>query len=573
MAYYILGLNDSNSAAALMCDGELLAAARQERFDRIKFSDQFPLDAVTYCLQEADINIKQVDQVVFAWNPGHELEPQFSPRAQREHRKFLYYVPNQLLRHVSGEASNKRIKQIRQKLFLPDATLPIIFAPHHECHASAAFFASPFESAAIMTMDAYGDDYTQAFWHGTGNRLKRLSITKFPHSIGSVYAAVTQFLGYRANSDEWKVMGLAAYGKPTYYDAFANMIDFDLDTGEISIDLNMFSYYIWSPRRYTDAFTRLLGPERQAGDELTQRHKDLAASFQKRIEEVGLKAASRIHEMTGEKNLCLAGGAFMNSKMNGLLQRDSPFDNVWVQPSADDGGGALGACLWHWCQDLGKGRSFSMEHDYWGPGYTEKEMQDALDATLVEYERLDNPSAVAAKSIAEGRVIGWFQGRMEYGQRALGNRSILADPRQPEMKDKINAMVKHREWFRPFAPAVLEEYQGDYFESDKRSSFMQMVYDVRMENNPLGATTHADNTARIQTVTRKENPLYWELIDEFRKITGVASVLNTSFNDNDEPIVMTPIQAIRTFYATGIEELFLGPFRLVKPKAGAKQST
>ncbi|WP_419783706.1 carbamoyltransferase [Maridesulfovibrio sp.] len=570
MAYYILGLNDSNSAAALMRDGELVAAARQERFDRIKFSDKFPLDAVSYCLQEADIDIKQVDQVVFAWNPGHELEPQFSPRAQREHRDFLHYVPNQLLRHVSGEPGNKRIKQIQQRLVLPDADLSITFAPHHECHACAAFFASPFESAAIMTMDAYGDDHTHAFWRGAGNRIERLGATKFPHSIGAVYAAVTQFLGYRANSDEWKVMGLAAYGKPTYYEAFAKMLDFDNETGQIRVDLNMFSYYLWSPRRYTEAFTRFLGPERLAGEELTQRHKDIAASFQKRVEEVGLKAAARIHEMTGEHNLCLAGGVFMNSKMNGLLQRDSNFDNVWVQPSADDGGGALGACLWHWCQELGNPRSFSMDHDYWGPGYSEEEIKEALDASLIEYERLENPAVTAAQSIAKGRVVGWFQGRMEYGQRALGNRSILADPRQPEMKDKINAMVKHREWYRPFAPAVLAEYQSEYFQSGKCSPFMQMVYDVRMENNPLGATTHADNTARIQTVTRAENPLYWELIDEFRKLTGVASVLNTSFNDNDEPIVMTPVQAIRTFYATGIEELFIGPFRLVKPKSSCK---
>jgi carbamoyltransferase len=563
----ILGLNDSNSAAAIIRDGRLVAAAREERFDRIKFSDAYPTRAVNYCLKEAGATLKEVDHVVFAWNPGHEIEPQFGTAAVREHRHFLHYIPNNLLGHIKGDKLNKRITSIDERLRFLEGQLEIHFVPHHESHAASAFFISPLEHAAIMTMDAYGDDVTQAFFRGNGNRLECLGWTPFPHSIGSVYAAMTQYLGYRANSDEWKVMGLSAYGAPEFYDKFKELIRFDHKAGEVRVNLDYFTYYLWSPRRYADLFVKTFGPERYPGDELNERHINLAASFQKRVEEIGLEMAVWLHEKTGLEALCLAGGVFMNSRMNGLLLKNSPFSKVWVQPSADDAGGSLGSCFFYWNQVLGKEREFIMEHDYWGPGFDEDEIKRALDDSLVAYEQLENPEKEAAAAIAAGKVIAWFQGKMEFGQRALGNRSILADARDPQMKDKINRLIKHREWYRPFAPAVLAECQSEYFDLNWPSDFMQMVLPIKKEKQGIiPAVVHADGTGRLQTIRKETNPRYWKVVDEFRKLTGVGVILNTSFNDNDEPIVCTPRDAIRTFYCTGLQELYIGSYRLIKAK-------
>lgn len=385
--------------------------------------------------------------------------------------------------------------------------------------------------------------------------------------MGQVYAAVTQYLGYRANSDEWKVMGLAAYGEPEYYDAFSRMIRFDKTRGELRFDLDFFTFFTWSPRRYSDQFIEVFGAERYSEEEITKRHINIAASFQRRVEDVVLEMCTYLAEKTKVDTLCLSGGVAMNSKMNGRILLESPFSSVWVQPSADDAGACLGACFYYWHQVLGKERGFVMEHDYWGPGFTDEEMRAALDDSLVPYDCLDNPEREAAKAIADNKVIGWFQGRMEFGQRALGNRSILADPRDPKMKDKINRLIKHREWYRPFAPAVLAEYQSDYFDSAFRSPFMQMVFPVRKEKQrSIPAVVHNDGTGRIQSVSNDSNSRFYKLISEFRDITGIPVVLNTSFNDNDEPIVCTPKQAIRTFFGTGIHELYLGNYRIVKSK-------
>jgi carbamoyltransferase len=564
---YILGLNDSNSAAAIIKDGKLLAAGREERFDRIKFSDAYPSRAVEYCLKTAGVKLKDVDHIVFAWNPGHEIEPQDSAAAIRHHKHFLHYVPNNLLRHIKGDKSNKKIAYIDQTIGFLDGKINLHFVPHHHSHAASAFFVSPYNKAAVLTIDAYGDDITHQFFVGDGNKLRSISKTLFPHSMGQVYAAVTQYLGYRANSDEWKVMGLAAYGESEYYDKFREIIRFDRDKGELRFDLDYFTYYIWNPRRYSELFVETFGPERHAEDELTKRHINIAASFQKRVEDVVLEMCKYLKKKTALKAICLAGGVAMNSKMNGRIAEESGFSDVWVQPSADDAGCSLGACFYYWNQVLGKKRKFIMEHDYWGPGFSDEEIKGALNDSLVAYEYMDNPEKEAARSIAENKVIGWFQGRMEFGQRALGNRSILADARDPGMKDKINKLIKHREWYRPFAPSVLEEYQSDYFEIDSPSPFMQKVYTVRKnKRGVIPAVVHKDGTGRVQTVTKDANGRYWKLIDEFRKITGVPVVLDTSFNDNDEPIVCTPKDAIRSFFGTGIHELYIGNYRVSKTK-------
>ncbi|CAB5083864.1 Nodulation protein nolO (EC [Olavius algarvensis associated proteobacterium Delta 3] len=563
----ILGLNDSNSAAAIIQDGRLVGMAREERFDRIKFSDAYPTAAVNFCLKEAGMTLKDLDAVVFAWNPGHELEPQDSAAAVRYHKHFLHYIPNNLLRHVGGEKQNKRIAGIREHIRFLEGDLDIHFLQHHPCHAASAFFISPFDEAAILTIDAYGDDITSEFFIGRGNTVTSIGRTLFPHSMGQVYAAVTQYLGYRANSDEWKVMGLAPYGKPVFYDQFEKMIRFDREKGELRFNLDYFMYYVWHPRRYSDEFIRVFGPERQPGEDLTEHHWNIAASFQLRVEDVLLDMCRYLHKKTGLDSLCLAGGVAMNSKANGRILMESPFNKVWIQPSADDAGGSIGACFYYWNQVLGNDREFYMAHDYWGPGFSDEEIRKALDDSLIPYERIEEIETAAAQAIAENKVIGWFQGRMEAGQRALGNRSILADPRDPAMKDKINQMVKHREWYRPFTPSVLKEYQGEWFGNAFPSHFMQMVYPIRPEkHDEIPAVTHVDGTGRLQTVEKTTNPRYWKLIDEFRKLTGVGLVLNTSFNDNDEPIVCTPKDAIRTFFGTGIHELYIGNYKVTKQR-------
>jgi len=562
---FILGLNDSNSAAAIIKDGQLLAMSREERYDRIKFSDDYPVRAVNYCLKEAGIEIKELDAVVFAWNPGHEIEPQAGRATVRDHRHLLHYIPNNLLGHIGGSQNNKRISQISEKIDFSDGNIKLHFLPHHQCHAAGAFLVSPFEKAAVLTIDAYGDNITSESFIGSGNKIKSILQTKFPHSMGQVYAAITQYLGYRANSDEWKVMGLAPYGELEFYDQFAKLIRFDKKLGELRFNLDYFSFYMWHPRRYSDEFINLFGKERYAGDEITQREMNIAASFQRRVEDVVLEMCEYLHKKTRLDSLCLSGGVAMNSKMNGRLLEESPFEKVWVQPSADDGGACLGACFYYWNHILGNERTFEYKHDYWGDGFSNDEIKSALDDSLVPYERFDNIAAVAAQAIADNKVICWFQGRMEAGQRALGNRSILGDPRSNKMKDKINASVKHREWYRPFAPSILEEFQNEYFETDIPSRFMQMVYQVKPEKRGvIPAVTHVDGSGRLQSVHKLTNPGYWKLIDEFRQLTGVPVVLNTSFNDNDEPIVRTPKDAIRSFFGTGIEELYIGNYRVKK---------
>jgi len=565
---YILGLNDSNSAAAIIKDGNLIAAVREERFDRIKFSDSYPNRAVEYCLNAAKIKLTDIDHIVFAWNPGHEIEPQESAAAIRYHKDFLHYIPNNLLRHIGGDKSNKKIEYIQETLGLKNGKINIHFIPHHHAHAAGAFFVSPFTNAAILTIDAYGDDITHQFFIGEGNSIKSIGKTHFPHSMGQVYAAITQFLGFRANSDEWKVMGLAAYGNLTYYEQFAKIVNFDKQRGELRFDLDYFTFYFWSPRRYSDQFIEIFGNERYNHETIEQRHMDIAASFQKRVEDVVLEMCNYLAEKTKMDMLCLSGGVAMNSKMNGRILFESSFSKVWVQPSADDAGTSIGACFYFWHQVLGNKRHFVMDHDYWGPGYSDEDIKRVLDDALLDYETLENPEKIAAQAIADGKVIGWFQGRMESGQRALGNRSLLADPRDPKMKEKINLLIKHREWFRPFAPSVLAEYQKEFFESGSPSPFMQMVFPVREEKKSLiSAVVHQDGTGRIQTVTKETNCRYWNLIEEFRKITGVPLVLNTSFNDNDEPIVCTPKEAIRTFFGTGIHELYIGKYRVTKKQS------
>lgn len=563
---YILGIKYIQSAAAITKNGVLLAHAREERFDRNKFSDSFPSKAIDYCLSVAGVTIDMIDAVAIAWNPGHELEPAESSKlGSRQYKHMLHRVPENLLQHVPGTRDNKSVNGISQQLLLNDTDLNIHYIPHHLCHTSTAYYQSGFDNAVAIALDAVGDDTCIEMHSINGTDIQTINSIKYPFSLGYLYAAFTQYLGYRANSDEWKVMGLSPYGKLKYYDQFSKLFSFNKLTGELEIDLSYYDYYKCSSRRYSRKFEALFGPERVEDDNITQYHMDLACSFQTRVEDIVIDMCNYMYDKTTVPNLCITGGVAMNSKMNGRISSETKFSNIYIPAMADDGGTAVGACYYYWYNMLHKPYIPEvLSHDYYGPGYSDDDIKSVIDSCKVKYSKPKNLFKSAASSLAKGKIVGWFQGRMETGNRALGNRSILADPRAVGMKDKINTAVKHREWYRPFAPAIMKEFQSEFFNTDIDSRYMQYVFPVRPEmQSKIPACVHVDGTGRLQTVCKNTNFKFHSLIEEFYKLTGVPVLLNTSFNDS-EPIVCTPEQAIRTFYGTGLDELYIGPFRIVK---------
>lgn len=575
-----------DSAACLVKDGIIVAAAQQERFSRVKHDHEFPDDAVNYCLKEGGITAKDLDYVVFYDKPLIKFErilETYVSYAPRGWASFLMAMPLWL----------------KQKLHLPNLIKKslgydgkILFPEHHESHAASAFFPSPFNRAAFLTMDGVGEWTTTSFGVGEGNKIRIEYEIKFPHSLGLLYSAFTYFTGFKVNSGEYKVMGLAPYGEPKYVEAILNeLIDIKED-GSFKLNMDYFTY----PYGLTmtgRAFEKLFGgPARTPEAKLTQREMDLAKSIQVVTEEVMIRTARHIKKVTGEKNLCLAGGVALNCVGNGRILREGPFDEIWIQPAAGDAGGALGAALFAWYQLLGNERVADDAHDmqsgtYLGPAYGEKEIRDFLDGHGYPYEYLENgnvPSRVA-DLIAEGKVIGWFQGRMEFGPRALGARSIIGDARNPKMQSQMNLKIKYRESFRPFAPSVLMEEVNNFFELDRPSPYMLLVANVdekirrsmtddehklwgidklNVARSEIPAITHVDYSARIQTVHKDTNPLYHETIAEFHKKTGCPVIVNTSFNVRGEPIVMSPEHAYLCFMRTEMDYLVLGPFLLDK---------
>lgn len=584
----ILGLSAfyHDSAACLIKDGIIVAAAQQERFSRIKHDHAFPDDAVNYCLKEGGITAKELDYVVFYDKPLIKFErilETYVSYAPRGWASFLMAMPLWL----------------KQKLHLPnlikkslDYEGKILFPEHHESHAASAFFPSPFKRAAFLTMDGVGEWTTTSFGVGEGNKIRIDYEIKFPHSLGLLYSAFTYFTGFKVNSGEYKVMGLAPYGEPKYVDAILNeLIDIKED-GSFKLNMDYFTY----PYGLTmtgKAFEKLFGgPARTPEAKLTQREMDLAKSIQVVTEEVMIRTARHIKKVTGEKNLCLAGGVALNCVGNGRILREGPFEEIWIQPAAGDAGGALGAALFAWHQLLGNERVADDAHDmqsgtYLGPAYNEKEIKDFLDGHGYPYEYLENgnvPSRVA-DLVAEGKVIGWFQGRMEFGPRALGARSIIGDARNPKMQSQMNLKIKYRESFRPFAPSVLMEEVNKFFELDRPSPYMLLVANVdekirrsmtddedrlwgidklNVARSEIPAITHVDYSARIQTVHKDTNPLYHETIAAFHEKTGCPVIVNTSFNVRGEPIVMSPEHAYLCFMRTEMDYLVLGPFLLDK---------
>lgn len=585
---YILGISAyyHDSAACLVKDGDIFAAAQEERFTRIKQDKNFPKQSIDYCLKEAGISIEEVDFITFYEKPFLKFERiletyiSFSPKGINTFRKVLPLWLREKLWMKSLIQNELNIER------------EILFSEHHLSHAASAFLPSPFESAAILTLDGVGEWDTASWGTGKGNQIELTHHIHFPHSLGLLYSAFTYYLGFRVNSGEYKVMGLAPYGQPKYVDLIKKELINIKEDGSFHLNLKYFNYCTGLTMT-NERFNRLFGrPNRQSETQLEQFHMDVARSIQVVTEEVVLKIGQHIHKVTGEKNLCMAGGVALNCTANGRLLREGPFENIWIQPAAGDAGGALGAALLAWYEKSGQSRTPLPNNDFQkgsflGPRATTDEIRHTLqteEATFSEYERPELYRRVA-EYLKEGKVVGWLNGRMEFGPRALGGRSILGDPRNPEMQKKMNLKIKYRESFRPFAPTVLKEEASNYFDLNHNSPYMLIVAPVKKEKrtnvdaqmdqafgleklniarSEIPAVTHVDYSARVQTVEKEINPDYYDLIQEFYKQTGCPILINTSFNVRGEPIVCTPEDAYRCFMATEMDVLVLENFILIK---------
>ncbi|HEY3352313.1 MAG TPA: carbamoyltransferase C-terminal domain-containing protein [Polyangia bacterium] len=564
----ILGISFSNdAAAALVRDGAPHAAIAEERYARVKHFDGFPAEAVRFCLRQAGRTLPDVDHVAFFWNPAVHLEPRLARRQTiRHHAEYLYALPNQLLQLHPAHPLADLTEQV---LHFQDGVPPLrlAYVEHHLAHA-AAFFVSPFDHAAIVTIDGYGERPAALIAAGEGGRIRPLVRVDFPHSLGALYAAVTQYLGFRANSGEGKVMGLASYGRPRFAPGLRELVRL-LPGGRFELDLSYFSYFVERRARFAPKFVERFGPAREPESPLDERHQDMAASLQAVFEDIYGHLIAEARRLTGATDLVLAGGAALNCVANGVVPQAHGFTRLYVPPAAGDDGAALGAALYLHHQHLGRPRAGVVhDHAYLGPDTLPAEVDEALAHAGCPSARVGaRAPALAARLLADGFIAGWYQGRAEFGPRALGARSILADPRPAEMKDVLNARVKFREPFRPFAPSVLEEQASALFEGAGPSPFMLVVRRTRPERlQDLRAVTHVDGGARVQTVSRAQNPAYYELIAEFGRLTGVPCVLNTSFNVRGEPIVNTPKDALRCFFTCDLDFLFLGEHVLWKPR-------
>lgn len=554
----ILGVNcfSHDTAACLLREGRIVAFAEEERFNRERHTKCFPDTAIAWCLEQGGVGLNDVDAVAFAHRPGLDFARGALDALRRAAPKRLAVQAATDANLARKELAFRRRWGFRGR---------IVHVGHHDAHAAAAFYPSPFGEAAVLTLDRGGDFLSTTMQHGQGTRLRELAAVRNPDSLGEVYSAFTWYLGFLPNADEGKVMGLAPYGEDKLVPELAGMVRHTPD-GTFRVNFDWFGYQRqsgWFSRRFSDRF----GPPRRPESELTELHQNLAYAVQDVIEEAALHLASRLRQRTGSRNLCLGGGVALNSVMNARLLREAGFEHVFVQPAASDAGNALGAALWLWHQRLGNPREEVMEHAFWGPEFSLRACEEALERRGLRAEQVHDAPAQAATMLAESRIVGWFQGRAEVGPRALGNRSILADPRRAGMKDVVNARVKRREAFRPFAPSVLHERGTHWFEGYYPNPFMLLVLPVRAERRELiPAVTHVDGSARLQTVTPGFNRRFHRLIVEFERRTGVPVVLNTSFNLRGEPIVLTPDEAVHDFLASDMDALFLGDLLVRKPR-------
>ena len=552
-----------DSAAALLKDGHVIAAVEEERFSRNKFDDGFPKMAIEWCLNEGGIKPNQIDSVAFYDKPVLKFErllDNYIAVAPRGLYSFLNTIPKWLHKRLWIKNDIKKtLKGFNGK---------IIFPEHHMSHAAHTFYTSPFAESAILTIDGVGEWSTTTFGYAIDNTINLTNDIRWPHSLGLFYSAFTYFLGFKINEGEYKLMGLSSYGTPKYYDLILdNLIDVK-DDGSIHLDMKYFAF-THDKVMTNDRFAELFGISPKKKDEkMLQVHFDIGASAQKVLEDVILKMVNHVYEKTQMKNLCLGGGVALNGVANYRILKEGPFDNIHIPPSPGDGGSAVGCAqyLYH----IYHNNKRIIEHDsakriyenvYAGPSFSDEEITQFLDSKNISYEKFDRESLLKKVShlIADGNIVGWYQGRMEWGPRALGNRSILADPRHGDMKDILNEKIKHRESFRPFAPSVLEEYAFEYFDIDTSSPYMLMVVPVKKPKN-IPAVTHVDGTGRLQTVSKDSNPLYYDLINEFYKITGIPVIINTSMNVMGEPIVNTPEEAYQMIVKTDMDYLVMNNF-------------
>ena len=550
-----------DSAAALLKDGHVVAAIEEERFSRKKFDDSFPKMAIEWCLKEAKITPSEIHSVAFYDKPVLKFErllDNYLAVSPRGLFSFLDTIPKWL--HKRLWIKNDITKLL--KGFKGD----IIFPEHHMSHAAHTFYTSPFDESAILTVDGVGEWTTTSFGYAKNNSIKLTNDIRWPHSLGLFYSAFTYFLGFRVNEGEYKLMGLSAYGKPKYYDLILdNLIDVKKD-GSIHLDMSYFAFH-YDKVMTNDLFAKLFGISPRKKDEKAEQiHLDIGASAQKVLEDILLKMVNHVYEKFKMKNLCLGGGVALNGVANYRILKESSFDNVHIPPSPGDGGSAVGCAqyLYHIHhnnqriveKDMGK---IIRENVYVGTSYNDEKTTEFLDSKKISYERFERTELLkkTAQLIADGNIVGWYQGKMEWGPRALGCRSILADPRKAEMKDILNEKIKHRESFRPFAPSILEEYVSEYFEIDRSSPYMLIVVPVKKPEK-IPAVTHVDGTGRLQTVNKDANPLYYDLISEFYKITGIPVIINTSMNVMGEPIVNTPEQAYQMIVKTDMDCIVMG---------------
>ncbi len=593
---YILGISAfyHDSAACLLKDENIVAAAQEERFTRKKHDSSFPSNAINYCLREAEISSTEITNVVFYEKPFVKFErliETYLAFAPKGFKSFAVAMPL----WIKDKLFQKSIltKELAKNLGKSvNWSKKLLFSEHHLSHAASAFYPSPFESAAILTLDGVGEWTTTSLAVGKGKKLKVLKEIHFPHSLGLLYSAFTYYTGFKVNSGEYKVMGLAPYGEPKYANLIKEKLIKIAEDGSFQLDMSYFDYatgLTMTNKKFNELFG---GPSRAPNDKLTQREMDLAASIQKVTEEVMIKIAKSIAKETGEKNLCLAGGVALNCVANGILLREKIFENIWIQPAAGDAGGALGAALSAWHLHYAKDRKISKERDgmqgaYLGPNFIDSEIESELKKCGAKFYKLDENVLIekVATALSDKKAIGWMQGRMEFGPRALGGRSIIADPRSPAMQKQLNLKVKYRESFRPFAPSVLREHVGEWFQHDADSPYMLLVADVREDKrrtmteeekvlfgidklnvprSSVPAITHVDYSARIQTVHNDTNPRYHALISKFYEKTGCPIIVNTSFNVRGEPIVCTPTDAFKCFMGTELDLLAVGNYLLIK---------
>ena len=585
----ILGINayHGDASAAIVVDGRLVAAAEEERFNRVKHSAGFPYQAVQYCVETAGIDPDEIDHIAIPRDPRARLGrkvlyafrmPRFAIDRFGALVKFAG-IANEVEKAL-GAAGPQQGPGVSRG---PGSRLRarIHRVEHHKSHLASSFFVSPFDESAVLSVDGLGDFATTMWGIGQGRRIDVKGVITFPHSLGLYYQALTQYLGFWKYGDEYKVMGLAAYGEPEFREEFARIVRLE-DRSDFSLGLDYFIHhkvganFTWREgapvpdRLYSGVLERRLGNARAGDEPIDSRHQAIAASLQARLEDAMFSILNKLHQRTGLKRLCLAGGVAYNCVVNGRIFDETPFEDVYIPPAAGDAGLAIGAAFYVYHQLLGRPRSFAMRHAYWGPEFTDAELRGAVDKRHEACERqacvarrIEDEGALCrwtAEQIAEGKIVGWFQGRMEWGPRALGNRSIVVDPRRAAMKDILNKRIKHRESFRPFAPSILQERVKEYFVQSYPSPFMLMTYKVRPEKRDvIPAPTHVDGTGRLQTVSVDQNPRYCRLIQEFEKLTDVPVLLNTSFNEN-EPIVCTPEEALDCFLRTRMDVLVLGDY-------------